>query len=200
VDKYSPKNFTQLLSPEKINREVLKAMKKWDPFVFKSAGHHGDGGDSAEGGGAGAGAGGGGGTGSGSGFGAAGILGSGQKHAASHGHGHHGNGKGKNGTGDASGSGGTEGEADCRPYNKVRFTTCIASDFHILVFFVFGFTYPLKMSCACVPILSFLFFPYHLVFKQVIMLCGPPGTGKVAFFLCLLSCIFVSISYVAHAY
>jgi hypothetical protein len=39
VDKYAPKSFTQLLSPEKINREVLKALKKWDRFVFKSE-HH----------------------------------------------------------------------------------------------------------------------------------------------------------------
>lgn len=35
VDKYAPRSFTQLLSPEKINREVLKAVKKWDQFVFK---------------------------------------------------------------------------------------------------------------------------------------------------------------------
>eukprot|EP01041_Mallomonas_annulata_P009904 gene9904-20599_t len=35
VEKYSPKGFSQLLSPEKTNREVLKALKQWDPFVFK---------------------------------------------------------------------------------------------------------------------------------------------------------------------
>ena len=34
VDKYSPKSFSQLLSPEKINREVLKALKAWDSYVF----------------------------------------------------------------------------------------------------------------------------------------------------------------------
>lgn len=36
VDKYAPKSFSQLLSPEKINREVLKAMKGWDRYVFKT--------------------------------------------------------------------------------------------------------------------------------------------------------------------
>ena len=35
VDKYSPKSFSQLLSPEKINREVLKALKCWDNYVFR---------------------------------------------------------------------------------------------------------------------------------------------------------------------
>ena len=35
VDKYSPKSFSQLLSPEKINREVLKALKSWDNYVFR---------------------------------------------------------------------------------------------------------------------------------------------------------------------
>ena len=35
VDKYSPKEFSQLLSPEKINRETLKALKEWDNFVFQ---------------------------------------------------------------------------------------------------------------------------------------------------------------------
>ena len=35
VDKYSPKSFSQLLSPEKINREVLKALKCWDDYVFR---------------------------------------------------------------------------------------------------------------------------------------------------------------------
>lgn len=35
VDKYSPKTFTQLLSAEKINRDVLKAFKRWDHFIFK---------------------------------------------------------------------------------------------------------------------------------------------------------------------
>ena len=38
VDKYAPHSFTQLLSPEKINREVLKALKKWDRYVFKGDG------------------------------------------------------------------------------------------------------------------------------------------------------------------
>ena len=35
VDKYSPKVFSQLLSPEKINREVLKALKLWHEYVFR---------------------------------------------------------------------------------------------------------------------------------------------------------------------
>ena len=35
VDKYAPNTFTQLLSLEKTNREVLKALKRWDTFVFK---------------------------------------------------------------------------------------------------------------------------------------------------------------------
>ena len=35
VDKYAPKTFAQLLSPEKTNREVLKAMKLWDSYVFQ---------------------------------------------------------------------------------------------------------------------------------------------------------------------
>ena len=36
VDKYAPKVFTQLLSPERTNREVLKAIKLWDTYVFKT--------------------------------------------------------------------------------------------------------------------------------------------------------------------
>ena len=36
VDKYAPKSFSQLLSAEKTNREVLKALKLWDAFVFKT--------------------------------------------------------------------------------------------------------------------------------------------------------------------
>eukprot|EP01033_Poteriospumella_lacustris_P016115 gene16115-11530_t len=35
VDKYAPSSFTQLLSAEKTNRDVLKALKRWDRFVFK---------------------------------------------------------------------------------------------------------------------------------------------------------------------
>jgi len=46
VDKYSPKAFHELLSPEKINREVLTTVKEWDSFVFR---------EGAEGGGSGAG-------------------------------------------------------------------------------------------------------------------------------------------------
>jgi flagellar biosynthesis GTPase FlhF len=38
VDKYAPQSFTQLLSLEKTNREVLKALKRWDTFVFKKNG------------------------------------------------------------------------------------------------------------------------------------------------------------------
>ena len=36
VDKYAPKAFTHLLSPERTNREVLKAIKLWDTYVFKA--------------------------------------------------------------------------------------------------------------------------------------------------------------------
>lgn len=35
VDKYAPANFRDLLSDERINREVLRAVKAWDSFVFK---------------------------------------------------------------------------------------------------------------------------------------------------------------------
>ncbi|KAL0487696.1 chromosome transmission fidelity protein [Acrasis kona] len=34
VDKYTPKGFTDLLSNERINREVLSWVKEWDPIVF----------------------------------------------------------------------------------------------------------------------------------------------------------------------
>lgn len=34
VDKYSPKNFLELLSDERINRDVLHWLKNWDPCVF----------------------------------------------------------------------------------------------------------------------------------------------------------------------
>lgn len=40
VDKYSPKSFLQLLSPEKTNRAVLMALKRWDKFVFKKEAPH----------------------------------------------------------------------------------------------------------------------------------------------------------------
>ena len=36
VEKYKPKCFTQLLSPENINREVLRSLKEWDRFVYKT--------------------------------------------------------------------------------------------------------------------------------------------------------------------
>lgn len=36
VDKYAPMSFSQLLSEEKINREVLSALRAWSPYVFKS--------------------------------------------------------------------------------------------------------------------------------------------------------------------
>ena len=39
VDKYAPKVFSQLLSPEKTNREVLRALKLWDDYVFRGAKH-----------------------------------------------------------------------------------------------------------------------------------------------------------------
>jgi hypothetical protein len=35
VDKYAPREFSQLLSAEKTNRDVLVALKQWDKFVFK---------------------------------------------------------------------------------------------------------------------------------------------------------------------
>ena len=35
VDAYSPKQFSDLLSDEKINREVLRALREWDPYVFR---------------------------------------------------------------------------------------------------------------------------------------------------------------------
>ena len=36
VEKYAPKSFSQLLSEEKLNREVLGALKAWSPYVFRS--------------------------------------------------------------------------------------------------------------------------------------------------------------------
>ena len=35
VDKHAPKSFTDLLSDERTNREVLRALRQWDPFVFQ---------------------------------------------------------------------------------------------------------------------------------------------------------------------
>lgn len=37
VDKYAPKSFLDLLTDEKMNREVLKWLKSWDESVFKRA-------------------------------------------------------------------------------------------------------------------------------------------------------------------
>ena len=37
VDTHAPKTFTELLSPEKVNREVLHWLKAWDGVVFKRA-------------------------------------------------------------------------------------------------------------------------------------------------------------------
>jgi len=37
VDKYSPRFFSDLLSDEKINREVLRALREWDPYVFRKS-------------------------------------------------------------------------------------------------------------------------------------------------------------------
>lgn len=34
VDKHAPSHFSDLLSDERINREVLRALRQWDPFVF----------------------------------------------------------------------------------------------------------------------------------------------------------------------
>jgi len=36
VDKYSPKGYADLLSPEHINREVLEWLKSWDTCVFEA--------------------------------------------------------------------------------------------------------------------------------------------------------------------
>ena len=34
VDKYAPRHFSDLLSPERTNRQVLRWIKSWDPAVF----------------------------------------------------------------------------------------------------------------------------------------------------------------------
>jgi chromosome transmission fidelity protein 18 len=34
VDKHAPSSFTHLLSDERTNREVLRALRAWDPYVF----------------------------------------------------------------------------------------------------------------------------------------------------------------------
>ena len=34
VDKHAPSNISQLLSDERTNREVLRALREWDPYVF----------------------------------------------------------------------------------------------------------------------------------------------------------------------
>jgi chromosome transmission fidelity protein 18 len=34
VDKYAPRHFSDLLSPERTNRDVLRWIKSWDPAVF----------------------------------------------------------------------------------------------------------------------------------------------------------------------
>ena len=35
VDKHAPNHFSDLLSEERSNREVLRALRAWDPFVFQ---------------------------------------------------------------------------------------------------------------------------------------------------------------------
>lgn len=35
VDKYAPSRFSELLSDARTNREMLRALKNWDPFVFE---------------------------------------------------------------------------------------------------------------------------------------------------------------------
>lgn len=37
VDKHAPKSFPHLLSDERTNREVLRALRGWDPYVFRKA-------------------------------------------------------------------------------------------------------------------------------------------------------------------
>ena len=34
VDKHAPVHFSDLLSDERINREVLRALRQWDPYIF----------------------------------------------------------------------------------------------------------------------------------------------------------------------
>ena len=38
VDKHGPTRFSHLLSDERTNREVLRALRAWDPYVFKREG------------------------------------------------------------------------------------------------------------------------------------------------------------------
>ena len=37
VDKHAPHSFPHLLSDERTNREVLRALRGWDPYVFRKA-------------------------------------------------------------------------------------------------------------------------------------------------------------------
>ena len=37
VDKHAPESFPHLLSDERTNREVLRALRGWDPYVFQKA-------------------------------------------------------------------------------------------------------------------------------------------------------------------
>ena len=37
VDKHAPSHFSHLLSDERTNREVLRAVREWDPYVFNKA-------------------------------------------------------------------------------------------------------------------------------------------------------------------
>jgi len=37
VDKHAPKAFSHLLSDERTNRDVLRALRGWDPYVFRKA-------------------------------------------------------------------------------------------------------------------------------------------------------------------
>lgn len=34
VDKHAPHSFSHLLSNERCNREVVRALREWDPYVF----------------------------------------------------------------------------------------------------------------------------------------------------------------------
>ena len=34
MDRYSPRGYADLLSEERLNREVLAWLKSWDPVVF----------------------------------------------------------------------------------------------------------------------------------------------------------------------
>ena len=40
VKKYEPNKFIELLTDEKVNRDILTWLKAWDPIVFQKDHHH----------------------------------------------------------------------------------------------------------------------------------------------------------------